>query len=69
MIAKKNLAYLAEDYCLDYDDFVAYCFANFPDSVWQVYDGMKYCHHNCSWHLVKEYMEFKRIVKEYNYEF
>ena len=69
MIYKTNLAYLAEDYDLDYDDFVKYCFANYSELVWQVFDGMKYCHENCADFLVKEYTEFNQIVKEYSYEF
>lgn len=66
MLYKRNLAYLAEDYDLDYDDFVNYCFANYPQSVWQVYDGIKYCHDGCAEYLVKEYKEFKRLVYQYN---
>jgi hypothetical protein len=66
---KQNLAYVAEDYGLDYEDFVKYCFANYPHSVWQVFDGMKYCFDDSADFLAEEYLEFKQIVKEYSYEF
>lgn len=67
MLRKRELSYLAEDYNLDYDDFVKYCFANYRDHVWKVFDGIKYCYADSADFLANEYIEFKNLVKEYNY--
>ena len=66
MLIKTNLVYLAEDYGItDYEGFSDYLFANFRDYVWRVYDGIEYCHANDAKFLAKEYLEYKRIVSNY----
>lgn len=60
MFYKTNLAYLAEDHQLDYDDFCDYCFANFPNAVWEVFDGIRYCYKEEELFLVVEYKQYKQ---------
>ncbi len=63
MLYKTNLVYLAEDHKLNYEDFSGYCFANYPDLVWRVFDGIEYCRSENQEFLVKEYLEFRNAVK------
>lgn len=65
MFYKTNLAYLAEDNKFDYDDFSAYCFANYREYVWRVFDGFEYCHANDASFLAKEYKDYLETVRRY----
>lgn len=63
---KRSLVYLAEDYKItDYDGFSDYLFANFPTEVWEVFDGIQYCYAGVADKLAQEYLEYKRIVSNY----
>jgi hypothetical protein len=65
MFYKTNLVYLAEDNNFDYDDFPAYCFGNYPDLVWRVFDGIEYCRSENADFLAKEYSEYLTKKCEY----
>lgn len=62
MFYKSNLAYVAEDNDFDYDEFSKYCFANYGQYVWRVFDGVEYCHANDAKFLASEYREFKEMT-------
>ena len=62
MLYKSNLVYVAEDNGFDYDDFSKYCFANYSQYVWRVFDGVEYCHANDAKFLSDEYREWKEMT-------
>lgn len=62
MLYKRSLAYLAEDHNFDYDDFSKYCFANYSEYVWRVFDGIEYCREEDADFLAKEYKSYKEVV-------
>jgi hypothetical protein len=65
MFYKSNLVYVAEDFRLPIGPFIDYCQHNFSEYVWEVFDGVVYCHSNDAGFLAGEYREFLEKVSRY----